>query len=140
MHEAKFTFRTENRLAVVASNRRRSRRCRLPETRGPKFILNNCSQSMIFQDQLQESPQEVEKTVQALSTTLHPRFTFLSPSLSLSLSLSHCWPLSQIHSLYIYIFSLSLLKPKITRYFSESFSVALTLFLFLPYIAHLHTL
>ena len=43
---------------------------------------------MIFQDQLQESPQEVEKTVQALSTTLHPRFTFLSPSLSLSLSLT----------------------------------------------------
>ena len=43
---------------------------------------------MIFQDQLQESPQEVEKTVQALSTTLHPRFTCLSPSLSLSLSLT----------------------------------------------------
>ena len=137
MHEAKFTFRTENRLAVVASNRRRSRRCRLPETRGPKFILNNCSQSMIFQDQLQESPQEVEKTVQALSTTLHPRFTFLSPSLSLSLSLLASF--SNTLSLHLH-FSLSLLKPKITRYFSESFSVALTLFLFLPYIAHLHTL
>ena len=62
---------------------------------------------MIFQDQLQESPQEVEKTVQALSTTLHPRFTFLSPSLSLSLSLSLLASFSNTLSLHLHFFSLS---------------------------------
>ena len=62
---------------------------------------------MIFQDQLQESPQEVEKTVQALSTTLHPLFTFLSPSLSLSLSLSLLASFSNTLSLHLHFFSLS---------------------------------
>ena len=59
---------------------------------------------MIFQDQLQESPQEVEKTVQALSTTLHPRFTFLSPSLSLSLSLSLTVGLFLKYTLFTFTF------------------------------------
>ena len=59
---------------------------------------------MIFQDQLQESPQEVEKTVQALSTTLHPRFTFLSPSLSLSLTVG----LFLKYTLFTFTFFLSL--------------------------------
>ena len=56
---------------------------------------------MIFQDKLQESPQEVEKTVRALSTTLHPRFTFLSLSLSLLASFSNTL------SLHLHFFSLS---------------------------------